>query len=42
MDGQTIKVIEKNDGVNIYEPGQKVKVVMDPRDIMAYPAGAEK
>ena len=42
VDGQTIKVIEKNDGVNIYEPGQKVKVVMDPRDIMAYPAGAEK
>ena len=42
VDGQTIKVIEKNDGVNIYEPGQKVKVVMDPRDIMAYPVGAEK
>ena len=29
--GQTIKVIEKNDGVNIYEAGQKVRVVMDPR-----------
>ena len=38
---QTIKVIEKNDGVNIYEPGQNVKVVMDPRDIMAYPAGGD-
>ena len=37
--GQTIKVIEKNDGVNIYEAGQAVKVVMDPRDVMAYPAG---
>jgi len=35
--GQTIKVIEKNDGVNIYEAGQAVKVVMDPRDVMAYP-----
>ena len=35
--GQTIKVIEKNDGVNIYEAGQSVKVVMDPRDVMAYP-----
>ncbi len=35
---QTVKVIEKNDGVNIYEPGQVVKVVMNPRDIMAYPA----
>ncbi len=40
---QTIKVIEKNDGVNIYEPGQTVTVVMNPRDIMAYPArGGER
>lgn len=38
---QTVKVIERNDGVNIYEPGQMVKVVMNPRDIMAYPAKAE-
>ncbi len=38
LGSQTIKVIEKNDGVNIYEPGQKVKVVMDPKDVMAYPA----
>ena len=37
---QTVKVIERNDGVNIYEPGQMVKVVMNPRDIMAYPANA--
>ena len=36
--GQTIKVIEKNDGVNIYEAGQAVKVVMDPKDVMAYPS----
>ena len=42
VDGQTIKVIEKNDGVNIYEAGQKVKVVMDPSDVMAYPAGADQ
>ena len=35
--GQTIKVIEKNDGVNIYEAGHAVKVVMDPREVMAYP-----
>ncbi|MDE7218813.1 MAG: ABC transporter ATP-binding protein [Oscillospiraceae bacterium] len=42
VDGQTIKVIEKNDGVNIYEAGQKVKVVVDPRDVMAYPAAADK
>ena len=38
---QTLKVIEKNDGVNIYEPGQQVKVVLNPRDIMAYNAPAE-
>ena len=36
LDGQTIKVIEKNDGVNIYEPGQQVDVLLNPRDIMAY------
>ena len=42
LNGQTIKVIEKNDGVNIYEAGQKVKVVIDPRDVMAYPAEASK
>ena len=36
LDGQTIKVIEKNDGVNIYEPGQEVDVLLNPRDIMAY------
>ncbi len=40
LGSQTIKVIEKNDGVNIYEPGQKVTVVIDPRDVMSYPAGA--
>ena len=38
LDGQTIKVIEKNDGVNIYEPGQEVDVLLNPRDIMAYEA----
>ena len=42
VDGQTIKVIEKNDGVNIYEAGQKVQVIMDPRDVMAYPAAAQQ
>ena len=36
---QTVKVIEKNDGVRIYEEGQQVSVVIDPRDIMAYPPG---
>ena len=39
--GQTIKVIEKNDGVNIYDAGQKVKAVFNPRDVMAYEPAAE-
>ena len=39
--GQTIKVIEKNDGVNIYDAGQKVKAVFNPHDIMAYEPAAE-
>ena len=39
--GQTMKVIEKNDGVNIYDAGQKVKAVFNPRDIMAYEPAAE-
>ena len=43
LEGQTIKVIEKNDGVRIYEEGQQVSVVIDPRDIMAYePSGEEE
>ena len=41
ISSQTLKVIEKNDGVNIYEPGQQVKVVLNPGDIMAYSAPAE-
>jgi len=43
LEDQTIKVIEKNDGVRIYEEGQQVSVVIDPRDIMAYePSGEEE
>ena len=30
------KVIEKNDGVRIYEEGQSVNIVIDPRDLMSY------
>ena len=41
LGSQTIKVIEKNDGVCIYEEGQSVKVILDPRDIMAYEPGEE-
>ena len=34
--GQTIKVIEKNDGINIYEPGDSVTVGIHPQDVMSY------
>ncbi len=37
LGSQTVKVIEKNDGVRIYEVGQSVSVIIDPRDVMAYP-----
>ncbi|MBQ9308716.1 MAG: ABC transporter ATP-binding protein [Clostridia bacterium] len=35
---QTIKVIEKNDGINIYEAGEQVTVGIHPQDIMSYDA----
>ena len=41
LGSQTVKVIEKNDGVRIYEVGQQVKVIIDPRDVMAYPPDGE-
>ena len=34
--GQVIKVIEKNDGINIYEAGDRVTVGIHPQDIMSY------
>ena len=34
--GQTLKVVEKNSGVNIYEPGDRVVLYIDPADIMSY------
>ena len=34
--GQTVKVIEKNDGINIYESGDSVTVGIHPRDVMSY------
>ena len=33
---QTLKVIEKNDGISIYEPGEEVTVSIHPGDIMSY------
>ena len=41
LGSQVIKVIEKNDGINIYEPGEVVKAVLNPRDVMAYPPTQE-
>ena len=37
VDSQTLKIIEKNDGVRIYEEGQVITVSIDPADIMSYP-----
>ena len=39
LGSQIIKVIEKNDGINIYEAGQKVNAVLNPRDVMSYAPG---
>ena len=36
--GQVIKAIEKNDGINIYEPGETVTVGIHPADVMSYDA----
>ena len=33
---QTLKVIEKNDGINIYEPGESVQLQLNPADVMSY------
>ena len=41
VDGQILKAIEKNDGVNIYEPGETVTVGIHPSDVMSYDAPAE-
>ena len=35
--GQIIKVIERNDGINLYEPGQQVTVGIHVRNLMSYP-----
>ena len=35
---QTIKAIEKNDGISLYDQGESVYVSISPGDIMSYPA----
>ena len=42
LDSQIMKVIEKNDGVNIYESGQTVNIVLNAADVMAYPPSDEE
>ena len=40
--GQTLKVMERNDGVRIYDEGDKVTVNLNPADLMSYaPTGEE-
>ena len=41
VDGQILKAIEKNDGINIYEPGETVTVGIHPSDVMSYDVPAE-
>ena len=38
---QKVKVVEKNNGTDLHKRGDKVKVVINPGDIMSYPAGKE-
>jgi len=39
---QTLKIMERNDGVRIYDEGDEVTVGIDPADLMSYPAGGEE
>ena len=41
VDGQILKAIETNDGINIYEPGETVTVGIHPSDVMSYDVPAE-
>ena len=41
-EGQSLKVIERNDGVRIYEPGEAVTVRIRPEDLMSYPPTGEE
>lgn len=42
LGSQTIKVMERNDGIHIYDPGETIRVNVDPADLMSYePVGEE-
>ncbi len=38
---QILKVVEKNDGVRIYTPGEQVTVNLNPADLMSYPTPSD-
>ena len=40
--GQSLKVMERNDGIHIYDEGDSVTVNLNPADLMSYPAGGEE
>ena len=42
LGSQIIKVMERNDGVHIYDPGEGVTVCIDPADLMSYAPGGEE
>ena len=39
--GQSLKVMERNDGIHIYDEGDSVTVNLNPADLMSYPRGGE-
>ena len=41
LGSQLIKVMERNDGVHIYDPGDEVTINIDPADLMSYPPEEE-
>ena len=36
-EGQELKIIEKNDGINLYDTGDYINIIMSARDLMSYP-----
>ena len=40
--GETLKIMERNDGIHIYDEGDAVTVSIDPADLMSYPAKGEE
>ncbi|MBR4711804.1 MAG: ABC transporter ATP-binding protein [Clostridia bacterium] len=35
-EGQTLKVVEKNDGISIHDPGEQVRLLIRAADVMSY------